>query len=646
MSAMEYSKLWLDWQPVSEPPAFTGGICADVYSRQGRAALRELQEGFTKMTGREPAELSEPCAPCLHIVETEDTHEGYKFAVEDGILRLEGGSCGLIYGAFDLLRGLALGRHSFEHSSAPRYPLRMLDHWDNMDGSVERGYAGRSFFFEDGCILNGQRIRDYARLLASCGINGCCINNVNVKDEAVRLLTPGHWPALAELAATLEEYGVGLWLSVSFAAPMELGGLDTADPLDETVCRWWEETAAALYKAVPNLGGFLVKADSEGRPGPFTYGRTQAEGANMLARALAKQGGKLLWRCFVYNCTQDWRDTRTDRARAQCDHFAPLDGKFDENVLLQIKNGPVDFQPREPVSPLFGRLEHTSSIIEFQIAQEYTGQQKHLCCLIPMFRDILQFRLYNRAENDRVADAVSAVCAVSNMGRDFNWTGHDLAGVNLYGFGRLGWDPELTAEEILREYIVLSLGGHPKIISTLLPMMLSSRDVYEQYTAPLGIGWMVNPNHHYGPNPDGYEYDRWGTYHRATNTEIGVERGPRGTGYTMQYRLPLSAIYADIESCPEELLLFFHRLPYTYVMKDGRTLIQRVYDDHFEGCAAAEEFARSWDELESLLPAEIYSRVQLRFAEQCRSAREWRDVINSWFFRRSGIPDIHGREIY
>lgn len=643
---MDYSKLWLDWRPLNDPPAFMGAICSALRSKQGKAALRELQEGFAAMTGHEPAVLPEPCAPCLHIIETEDDGEGYRLATDGDILRLEGGARGLIYGAFELLRGLALGKRSFEHSSEPRYPLRMLDHWDNMDGSVERGYSGRSFFFEDGRILNGPRIRDYARLLASCGINGCCINNVNVKEEAVRLLTPKHWPALAELARTLEEYGVALWLSVSFAAPIELGGKDTADPLDEEVCRWWEETTAALYAAVPNLGGFLVKADSEGRPGPFTYGRTQAEGANMLARALAKQGGKLLWRCFVYNCTQDWRDTKTDRARAQCDHFAPLDGRFDSNVLLQIKNGPVDFQPREPVSPLFGRLERTNSIIEFQIAQEYTGQQKHLCCLIPMFREILQFKLYNRPANDRVADTVSAVCAVSNMGRDFNWTGHDLAGVNLYGFGRLGWDPELTAEEIVREYIVLSLGTDSKIMETLLPMMLASRDVYEKYTAPLGIGWMVNPNHHYGPNPDGYEYDRWGTYHRATNTEIGVERGPRGTGYTMQYRLPLSAIYADIDTCPEELLLFFHRLPYTYMMRDGRTLIQRIYDDHFEGCAAAEEFARSWDELESLLPRDVFERVQLRFAEQCRSAREWRDVINSWFFRRSGIADIHGREMY
>ena len=366
----------------------------------------------------------------------------------------------------------------------------------------------------------------------------------------------------------------------------------------------------------------------------------------MLARALAKQGGKLLWRCFVYNCTQDWRDTKTDRARAQCDHFAPLDGQFDDNVMLQIKNGPVDFQVREPVSPLLGRLEHTNSIIEFQITQEYTGQQKHLCYLIPMFKEILDFRLYHRAEKDSVAETVSAVCAVSNMGRDYNWTGHDLAGANLYGFGRLSWDPTPSAEEIAREYIRLTLGDNERVMATVLPMLMRSREVYEQYTAPLGIGWMVNPGHHYGPNPDGYEYDRWGTYHRATNTAIGVERGPEGTGYTGQYHQPLSDIYADVESCPEELLLFFHRVNYDYVMRDGRTLIQRIYDDHFYGFAAAEEFARSWDSLEGLLPEDLFRRVQERFAEQLRSAREWRDIINSWFCRRSGIPDAHGRKIY
>ncbi len=643
---MDYSPLWLRWKPLGNPPAFLRCIFPSVFTPQGRAALGELMDGFAALGGRVPELAADPAGCCLQLVETRDMSEGYTFRQEGDSLRLEGGPCGLIYGVFRLLRGLALGQRSFEGREEPRYPVRMLDHWDNPDGSVERGYAGPSFFFRDNELLLTGRIRDYARLLASCGLNGCCINNVNVGEAGMQLLSPHAWPDLAELSMTLAEYGVQLWLAVNFASPMELGGLPTADPLDEEVCRWWEDTVEALYQEVPNLAGFLIKADSEGRPGPFTYGRSQAEGANMLARALAKQGGTLLWRCFVYNCTQDWRDAATDRARAQCDHFAPLDGEFDDNVLLQVKNGPVDFQVREPVSPLLGRLQHTNSILEFQLTQEYTGQQKHVCYLIPMFKEVLDFHLCHRPEQDRVADTVSAIAAVSNLGSDYNWTGHDLAGANLYGFGRLCWDPELSAEELAREFILLTLGTDGRIMDAVLPILLRSREVYEQYTAPLGLGWLVNPGHHYGPNPEGYEYDRWGTYHRADRNAIGVERGPSGTGYTQQYQPPLDAMYADIASCPEELLLFFHRLPYDYVMRDGRTLIQRIYDDHFAGYEAAEDFARRWDSIESLLPEDVFRRVQLRFREQLRSAREWRDVVNSWLYRYSGIPDAHGRTIY
>ena len=643
---MDYSPLWLRWKPLGNPPAFLSRIYPAVYTPQGRAALGELMDGFAALGGRLPELAADPEGCCLQLVETQEDGEGYSFRQEGESLRLEGGPCGLVYGAFRLLRGLALGQRSFEGREEPRYPVRMLDHWDNPDGSVERGYAGRSFFFRDNTLQVGPRIRDYARLLASCGLNGCCINNVNVGTAAMQLLSPHSWPDLAELSMTLAEYGVQLWLAVNFASPMELGGLPTADPLDEEVCRWWEETVEALYEEVPNLAGFLIKADSEGRPGPFTYGRSQAEGANMLARALKKQGGSLLWRCFVYNCSQDWRDRKIDRARAQCDHFAPLDGDFDDNVLLQIKNGPVDFQVREPVSPLLGRLQHTRSILEFQLTQEYTGQQQHVCYLIPMYKEVLDFHLRHRPEHDLVRDTISAIAAVSNLGSDYNWTGHDLAGANLYGFGRLCWDPELSAEELAREFILLTLGTDGRIMDAVLPILLRSREVYEQYTTPLGLGWLVNPGHHYGPNPEGYEYDRWGTYHRADRNAIGVERGPEGTGYTQQYQPPLDAMYADVKTCPEELLLFFHRLPYDYVMQDGRTLIQRVYDDHFAGYEAAEDFAKRWDSIESLLPEDVFRRVQLRFREQLRSAREWRDIVNSWLYRHCGIPDAHGRPIY
>lgn len=362
----------------------------------------------------------------------------------------------------------------------------------------------------------------------------------------------------------------------------------------------------------------------------------------MLGAAVRPYGGKILWRCFVYNCAQDWRDRSTDRARAQYDTFAPLDGAFGENVLLQVKNGPMDFQVREPVSPLLIRLERTKLIPEFQLAQEYTGQQRHVCYLAPMMKEVLDFS----GPTGRVKDRLSALCAVSNTGSDPNWCGHDLAAANLYAFGRLAWDPDRDAEVLAREWAMLTYGPDPAVADRVTGILLGSREVYEQYTAPLGLGWLCTPGTHYGPSPEGYEYDRWGTYHRATCREIGVERGPSGTGMTAQYGEELGARYGDIHTCPEELLLFFHRLPYDYRMKDGRTLLQRIYDDHFAGCAAAEAMAESWDSLEGLVPEDAFRRVRERFREQVRSAREWRDVVNSWLYRLTLIPDERGRRLY
>ena len=354
----------------------------------------------------------------------------------------------------------------------------------------------------------------------------------------------------------------------------------------------------------------------------------------MLAEAVRPPGGGLLWRCLVYDCTQDWRDLKTDRARAQYDTFAPLDGQFGENVYLQIKNGPVDFQIREPVSPLLVRLERTKSIVEFQLAQEYTGQQRHVCYLPPMMKEVLDFA----GPGGKVKDRISAVCAVSNTGADFNWTGHDLAAANFYAFGRLAWDLDSDPTVLAREWTRLTFGDDPKAVETVTDILLRSREVYERYTVPLGIGWMCVPGTHYGPSPEGYEYDRWGTYHRATHREIGVERGPSGTGYSEQYGPELGRMYGEIGTCPEELLLFFHRLPYNYRMKDGRTLLQRIYDDHFEGCAAAEAMAEAWDALEGLVPEAVFRRVQERFREQVRSAREWRGGVNSWLYPLTPTP--------
>ncbi len=646
MIFVDYSLLWLDWRPKAGLPEYTKRILGTPATRQGKAALRELRNGLKVMRSEPDTSAEADGGPAIRLIEYPGNDEKVTLRRSGDGMELSGSGRGLLYGAFHLLRHLALGEEFPEWESSPAYPLRMLNHWDNADGSIERGYSGRSFFFSGGKPICTERTRDYARLLASCGLNGCCINNVNVHGSALKLLTGSYRRELKRIAACLGEYGVSLWISVSFSAPMELGGLSTADPLEPDVRKWWEDTCSQLFPSVPGLAGFLVKADSEGRPGPHTYGRSHAEGANMLADAVKPFGGKILWRCFVYNCTQDWRDTETDRAKAQYGAFAPLDGQFRDNVYLQIKNGPVDFQIREPVSPLLGRLEHTESLLEFQLAQEYTGQQKHVCYLLPMFREVLDLHLRQRPARDTVAESVSAVCAVSNTGDAFNWTGHDLAAANLFGFGAVSWDPAVDPAYIAREWSILTFGDEPEVTRSVTDILLRSRTVYEKYTVPLGIGWMCVPGSHYGPSPEGYEYDRWGTYHRATHLEIGVERGPEGTGFSEQYSPELAAIYGSVDTCPEELLLFFHRLPFSYVMNDGRSLLQRIYDDHFEGVEEAAAMAAAWDKLESRLEPAVFARVRERFQEQLRSAAEWRDVVNSWLYRLTLIPDEKGRKLY
>lgn len=585
------------------------------------------------------------------------SEEGYRIRKDEETYVIEAAAAkGLLYGSF---RFIQLYRLDFrEVIEVPENRLRMLDHWDNMDGSIERGYSGASFFFQKNEILINERTRDYARLLCSIGINGIVINNVNVKDTACDLITEKYLSSVKALETLFSSYGVRLFLSVNYAAPAEDPAVSCADPLDPRVISWWERKVDEVYRKVPGLGGFLVKADSEGRPGPFTYGRNQAEGANMLARALKKHGGILIWRSFVYNCQQDWRDLKTDRARAAYDYFHELDGCFDDNVVLQIKNGPMDFQVREPVSPLFGQMPGTNQMIEFQIAQEYTGQQRHVCYLIPWFKEVLAFETYAKGTASmasRVEDVVSGktfgnpltgMCAVTNTGDDENWTGHDLAAANLYGFGRLAFDPKLSAEEIALEWIRLTFGKDETVCRNLLKILMMSWPAYEKYTSPLGIGWMVVPGTHYGPDPDGYEYSRWGTYHKADARAIGVERNSSGTGYVSQYLPENASRFEDPETTPEELLLFFHRIPYTYVLHSGKTLIQHIYDTHFEGVEDVEEMVRLFLELTGKIDPEAFSRMEKRFQHQLEHAKEWRDIVNSYFYRKTLIEDEKGRRLY
>lgn len=659
---MNYENAWLNYQPKAKRPK---GLELSTYWTNSKeavvqTAVTELKTAVQKLYNIELREAVSGAAAGIQIQLDKQAGlgEGYVIKAKQGKLYLTGSAPnGILYGVFALIRQMQLENDltGIALKEVPPNPLRMLNHWDNFDGSIERGYSGQSFFFQDNQVIVDERTKAYARLSASAGINSVVINNVNVHEAETRLLEKEHRFQVKRLAEVFKAYGITLYLSLNFAAPISSGGLDSADPLNEQVRGWWRDKMAEVFAEIPDLGGFLVKADSEGRPGPFTYHRTHCDGANMLAKAVKPYGGKIIWRCFVYNCTQDWRDRKTDRARSGYDNFAHLDGQFMENVILQIKNGPMDFQVREPVSPLFGAMEKTNQILEVQIAQEYTGQQKHVCYLIPMFKEVLDFHTHCSRTDDSVADIVSGktfgwhncgMAAVANTGSDSNWTGHDLAAANWYGFGRLSFNPGLSAEEIAREWSGCTFGTNPQVVDTITKILMMSWPAYEKYTAPLGIGWMVNPNHHYGPNVDGYEYDRWGTYHRADCRGIGVDRTMTGTGYAGQYQGPNAAAFGSIETCPEELLLFFHYVPYTYQLKTGKTLIQHIYDSHFEGAEEAEEIMTLWMELAAELEPPVYERVLLRMKNQAEHAKEWRDQINTYFYRKSGIADLKKRSFY
>ncbi len=667
---MNYTKCWLQYGQLSDVNKSEVLLFCNSKGSIIKNIADEIIMAFKLLYGR--------------IVNLEEKEENYKKAQAgiylkqdpSAVLGREGyriqcslGKCvisavsdtGLFYGTFALLRNLEVRKvldfdtWDYTEEKEPSNPLRMLNHWDNMDGNIERGYSGDSFFFDENELLLTERTRDYARLAGSLGINGTVINNVNVRGAATELITDKYYRKLRSVAELFASYGVKLFLSINFSAPMVLGNLSTADPCEEKVQDWWKEKAEEIFKNIPGLGGFLVKADSEGRPGPFTYGRTHADGANMLADAVKPFDGLIIWRCFVYNCQQDWRDKKTDRARSGYDNFMPLDGMFKDNVILQIKNGPMDFQVREPVSPLFGGLKKTNMMLEVQAAQEYTGQQRHVCFLIPWFKENLKFNTYCDKSKGRVADVVSGrtwqnrncgMAAVANTGDDINWTGHDLAAANLYGFGRLAFDTELSAEEIGCEWIRLTYGYEEKVKEVILNILMRSWPAYEKYTSPLGIGWMVKPNTHYGPDVDGYEYDRWGTYHRADHKGIGVDRTQQGTGYCSQYNEPLASRYADVKTCPEELILFFHHVNYDSVLSNGKTVLQHIYDTHFEGAEEADQFLQMWKELKGLLEEEAYQRTLERFIHQKNHAAEWRDVINSYFYRKTLIPDQYGRPLY
>jgi alpha-glucuronidase len=552
---------------------------------------------------------------------------------------------GALYGAFAWLRLVQTGSDltALDVASSPRIALRLLNHWDNLDGSVERGYAGKSIW--DWSSLPDRldpRYADYARANASIGINGAVLNNVNAQPA---ILSGTYLEKVAALAGAFRPYGIRVYLSVRFSAPIDIGGLATADPLDADVHRWWRAKADEIYARIPDFGGFLVKADSEGQPGPQGYGRTHADGANVLADALRPHGGVVFWRAFVYA-----RNSPEDRVKQAYQEFVPLDGAFADNVIVQVKNGPLDFQPREPFHPLFGAMPRTPLALELQITQEYLGFATHLAYLGVLYEEALDTDTYAKGAGSTVAKVVdgslfgharSGVAGVSNIGAARDWTGAPFAQANWYAFGRLAWNPELTARGIAEEWLRMTFASDQKLVATALEIMLRSREAVVDYMTPLGLAHLMGTGHHYGPAPWVDDLDRaeWNPYyyHRADADGIGFDRTQTGSNAVAQYAPPVAEKFANLDAVPDAYLLWFHRLPWDHRMRSGRTLWEELIAHYDRGVAEVAAMRTDWATLEPYVDAERFAKTAQLLEVQAHEARWWRDACLAYFSSRSGL---------
>lgn len=557
----------------------------------------------------------------------------------------------VLYGAYHYLSAVASG-HSMEIEIVdnPTQNVRWVNQWDNMDGSIERGYGGRSIFFADGNVKDDlDRVSEYGRLLASVRFNGLIINNVNANETTI---SNDHIEGLGRIADRLRPYGIRMGLSLNFASPQTLGGLDSYDPLDPKVIDWWHERTDRLYERIPDMAGYNVKADSEGQPGPLTYNRTFADGANLFARAVAPRGGIVTFRGFVYT-PQNWNDWTADRAKQSNDYFQPLDGQFDDNVVLQIKYGPIDFQVQEPPSPLFANLDHSNMAIEIQVAQEYTGQGSHFVYLPPLWRTILDFDMRKEARVSTVSELISGkrtnrkiggVAAVVNVGDSDTWLGSHLAMANLYASGRLAWDATQSSESILRDWAKLTFCDQEDLLDTLWTMAADSWPAYLNYTGVLGT---LSPNAvftHYGPEPDSVDGPSGSRWFRAYADGIGMDRTVRnGTGFSAQYPHEVAAMFEHIETTPEDLLLWFHHVPYTHRLSSGVTVLQYIYDAHYNGARRVQSYSSEWKSLEAEIDCRRFNEVLYQLEYQAGHAIVWRDAINDWYLNKTRIPDDRGR---
>ena len=548
--------------------------------------------------------------------------DGYTINVENGTTVLRSMSeTGLLYAAYHLLRLQACGEDCsrLDIKEKPLNDIRILNHWDNPDGTIERGYAGRSLWKWDELPAKvSPRYAEYARANASIGINGTVLNNVNASPEA---LSSDNLKKVKTLADIFRPYGIKVYLSVNFATPIKLGGLATADPLNSDVAEWWKQKVHEIYSMIPDFGGFLVKANSEGQPGPCDYHRTHAEGANMLASALKPYGGIVMWRAFVYSPSD------ADRAKQAYLEFKPLDGKFLDNVIVQVKNGPIDFQPREPYSPLFGAMPHTQLMVEFQVTQEYLGHSNHLAYLAPMWKE---FYSYYGPSN------MKAAAGVTNIGDDTNWCGNDLAQSNWYAFGRLAWNPALSSEEIAREWLAQTFTADSRFVRPMTEVMMQSREAVVDYMMPLGLHHIFAWGHHYGPEPwceiEGARPDWLPTYyHRADKEGLGFDRTTDGSDAVSQYPDSLAAVFNSIDSCPDEFLLWFHHVPWKHEMKSGRTMWDELCLHYQRGVDAARGFRDTWKDMSPYVDAERHAAVAHRFDIQASDAVWWKDACLEYF---------------
>ena len=666
--------LWLRYDPVADPArrqhyqgaitdvAVFGDSPTIAVAREellrGIGGLLEREMGTTVAAIREgalvvgtPDALPVRATPDLEEALTRAGSEGYVIrsmpvSGHPATVITANTDVGILYGVFAFLRHLQTGRRIGDLNivEAPSLQLRVLNHWDNLDRTVERGYAGFSLWdWHKLPDYLDPRYTDYARANASIGINGTVLTNVNAN---ALVLTPMYLEKAAALADVFRPYGIRVYLTARFSAPMEIGGLNTADPLEPEVAAWWKAKADEIYRHIPDFGGFLVKANSEGQPGPQDFGRSHADGANMLADAVAPHGGIVMWRAFVYSSEEP-----EDRAKQAYNEFVPLDGDFRDNVLIQVKNGPIDFQPREPFHPLFGAMPETPLMMEFQITKEYLGQATHLAYLGPMWEEVLDMDTYADGEGSTVAKVIdgtlhdyemTGIAGVSNIGTDRNWTGSIFDQANWYAFGRLGWDPSLSSEEIAENWTRMTFTHDRNFVDPVVDMMMRSHGAAVDYMTPLGLHHLMARGHHYGPGPwvEGGPRADWTSvyYHRADSMGIGFDRTPTGSDATGQYFPPLRDVYADPDRIPEAYLLWFHHLPWDYEMASGRTLWEELVHRYYRGVEKVQQMGFVWSTVEGLIDDERHEQVADFLAIQEKEARWWRNASVLYFQTFSGMP--------